>query len=370
MEKNALLYLQTKDGITITDAKSAPVVITEATPNYKEIVEIIDAGNLQSLTIDDIKKKISVSDKLTYEKDGISFVFDEKSRDLKLFIDGDESKIPLSETFKRRIVETMKAYENLGGKFKMTMFANFIRKLSKNPSYKVIRSLYGFLACNDVPLTEDGNFRAYKKVDFDYKDLHSHTFDNSVGQTVKMPRNEVEDDPQKCCSHGLHVCSKSYLEHFGSNDPGVNRVVIVEVDPMNVVSIPADYNNAKMRVCEYKVVDELTDFDAQLGAYIVGKHRNGWLKELLPRIKKFYVDFWQLGGDKAFNWKAIDREEDDFTEVLAAKFVRDFRAAFGDVLDATVEIDDYAISEVAFSPLDSISLLSAFDMNQLVVDEE
>ena len=33
------------------------------------------------------------------------------------------------------------------------------------------------------------------------------------------------------------------------------NVIIVSciVNPMNVVSIPTDYNGAKMRVCEYKV---------------------------------------------------------------------------------------------------------------------
>ena len=35
------------------------------------------------------------------------------------------------------------------------------------------------------------------------------------------------------------------------------KVVLCEVDPSNVVSVPIDYNNTKMRVCEYKVIKEV-----------------------------------------------------------------------------------------------------------------
>jgi hypothetical protein len=41
-----------------------------------------------------------------------------------------------------------------------------------------------------------------------------------------------------------------------------NRVVIVEIDPRDVVSIPSDYNNAKGRCWKYKVVGEVPPEDA------------------------------------------------------------------------------------------------------------
>jgi hypothetical protein len=52
----------------------------------------------------------------------------------------------------------------------------------------------------------------------------------------------------------LHVCSQSYLGHFGGD-----RVIVCKINPKDVVSVPADYNNAKMRVCRYEVVSELKD---------------------------------------------------------------------------------------------------------------
>jgi hypothetical protein len=361
--ENKLLFIQTKDGLSLTDGVSAPLVVTESTPGAKEIMQIIDSGSFEELTIDDLRKKTSIAEKLSFEKDDVRFEFDEKAKDLKLFVDGKESNIPMSASFKKRIVETLKAVEAMGGKFKMSMFCAFVKKLSKNPSFKVVKSLYDFLSVNNVPLTENGNFRAYKKVDFDYMDLHSHTIRNAIGDEPSMNRNEVEDDPNKCCSAGLHACSKSYLEHYGSNDSAVNRIVIVEIDPVDVVSIPTDYNNAKMRVCKYKVVDELTDFDAQLSSYVTGYHKDGWLAGLLPRVRKFYAKFWGIGDSEKFDWNCIGDEE-AMTDGLSAKFVKDFKTEFAaDLGDAAID-DDYVIV-LAQTPLDAINFLSQYDQAAL-----
>jgi hypothetical protein len=96
---------------------------------------------------------------------------------------------------------------------------------------------------------------AYKKVREDYKDIHSGTMDNSVGQIVEMERNQVDDDKDRTCSTGLHFCSKDYLPYFGTG-PG-SRVVILKINPADVVSIPSDYNDSKGRACKYEVIGEM-----------------------------------------------------------------------------------------------------------------
>jgi hypothetical protein len=85
--------------------------------------------------------------------------------------------------------------------------------------------------------------------------VHSGTIDNSVGQVVEMDRNLVDDDPNSHCSTGLHFCSESYLGHFGnSGDP----VMILKINPADVVSIPTDYNGAKGRCMRYEVVAQVS----------------------------------------------------------------------------------------------------------------
>ena len=130
----------------------------------------------------------------------------------------------------------------------------FMHNLMKNPSKRSVDELYGFLEKNSLPITPDGYFLAYKKVRKDFKDIHSGTMDNSPGTVVEMERNQVDDNKDQTCSTGLHFCGLSYLDHFGGND---SRVVIVKIDPADVVSIPSDYNGAKGRACRYEVIGEM-----------------------------------------------------------------------------------------------------------------
>ena len=128
----------------------------------------------------------------------------------------------------------------------------FMENLMDNPSYRSVNELYGFLEKNNLPITPEGHFLAYKKVRADFKDVHSGTMDNSVGQIVEMPRNLVDDNANNTCSSGLHFCSQGYLNSFGGD-----RTVIVKINPRDVVSIPTDYDNSKGRACRYEVVGEL-----------------------------------------------------------------------------------------------------------------
>ena len=73
--------------------------------------------------------------------------------------------------------------------------------------------------------------------------------------TLTMPRNKVDDNRDRTCSYGLHFCSMSYLPAYYG---GRGRVLLVKIDPADVVSIPSDYDNAKGRAMRYQVVGEHT----------------------------------------------------------------------------------------------------------------
>jgi len=133
---------------------------------------------------------------------------------------------------------------------------SFLGKLMKNPSSRAVNELYRFLEANNLPITPDGNFLAYKSVAEDYKDRYSGTNDHSIGAVVTMPRNEVMDDPNQTCSSGLHFCSMEYLQGFWGTG---GHVMVLSIDPADVVSIPVDYNNSKGRCAKYTVVAEHMD---------------------------------------------------------------------------------------------------------------
>lgn len=195
----------------------------------------------------------------------------------------------------------------------------FLDNLMDNPSKRAVDELYMFLEQNELPISADGMFLAYKKVNIDYTDTYTRSIDNSVGQKPSMRRNQVQDNRDVTCSTGFHFCSKSYLNQYGANGDGA-RVMILKVNPRDVVSIPSDYNNAKGRCCKYEVVGEWnewyenfkankellegsvvnTDFDttvlkAEIEAlvaeipFLTGKERRNAMKRLRRRIAKLAV---------------------------------------------------------------------------------
>ena len=136
--------------------------------------------------------------------------------------------------------------------FDINPLTNFMQNLYTNPSKRAVDELFGFLESGNMPITEDGYFLAYKKVREDYTDVHSGKFDNSVGKVVSMPRNQVDDNKDNTCSAGLHFCSFDYLKSFSGS-----RIMILKINPADVVSIPSDYNQQKGRTWRYTVIGEV-----------------------------------------------------------------------------------------------------------------
>jgi hypothetical protein len=202
-------------------------------PNFKEIV----TGLRNELPEDDLIGIIQF-------ESGLSSVAGAEFRDGMVYFDGEPMPDALVSRYKFMV-------EN---DFPVDGFEKFILNLAENPNKGSREELYMFLEACSLPITEDGCFLAYKKVNENYRDCRTGTMDNSVGKTVEMPRGEVNPNRKEACSRGLHVCAKSYL----SNTMG-SRIVVCKVNPKDVVSVPEDYGNAKMRVCRYEVIDELKE---------------------------------------------------------------------------------------------------------------
>ena len=129
-----------------------------------------------------------------------------------------------------------------------------------NPSNRAVEELYGFLEASSLPITDDGCFLAYKSVRQDYMDHHSGTMDNSVGSVVSMERNKVDEDKDHTCSYGLHFAAHEYAAGFGSS----GRMVVLKINPRDVVAIPSDYANQKGRCASYEVIEEVDRSDTKL----------------------------------------------------------------------------------------------------------
>ena len=129
----------------------------------------------------------------------------------------------------------------------------FITKLNLNPSSRAVNELYTFMEHKFLPVTDNGNFLAYKALRSDFTDVHSGKFDNNVGNVLEMPRNKVDDNKEAGCSYGFHAGTLEYARGFR---PCNGKLVVVEINPADVVSIPTDCECQKLRTCKYMVHSE------------------------------------------------------------------------------------------------------------------
>ena len=137
-------------------------------------------------------------------------------------------------------------------------FCRFIYRLMQNTSRRSVETLYGYIQNYGITITESGKLRGYKAVTWDFKDKHTGTVDNSIGAKPNMSRNLVDDDPDRGCSVGFHWGCIEYVMSFARNfgQPGGDRIILVEVDPADVVCVPYDCSCGKVRCNTYEVVSE------------------------------------------------------------------------------------------------------------------
>lgn len=207
-------------------------------------------------------------------------------------------------------VITERLLSQMNGGFPHQPLANFLENVMQNPSKRAIDQGYLFLEHGSMPITPDGCFLAYKSVDSNFKDHHTGKFDNKVGSVQEMPRNEVSDDPDVDCSNGFHVGSYNYAKDFGS---GEKYLMVVKVNPKDIVSVPKDHNCEKMRVCRYEVVSICEKVMADSPIY------SGCGKPMSPTDEYF-----------------SDYEDDD----LEDEFVEECEGCYENVSDCCCEEED------------------------------
>jgi hypothetical protein len=189
-------------------------------------------------------------------------------KDGNVYIDGDAVTSIVAE----RVLNA------LAGDVDAVHIFKFMTRLQLNPSKRAVDELYTFLEHKNLPITDSGTFLAYKAVRSDYSDKHTGTFFNTVGSVLTMPRNKVDDDKNAPCSYGFHAGTLEYASDFANH---YDKMVVVEIDPADVVSIPTDCNFQKLRTCRYKVVAEYekplvedkytSNFETENDVYVEGK---------------------------------------------------------------------------------------------------
>lgn len=152
---------------------------------------------------------------------------------------------------------------------------NFITRLQANPSANSVNELYSFMSYKMLANTPEGKVLGYKGVQSDYwsstgnadtivvqgETNERHQILNEVGATIEVARRCVDDNKDNHCSFGLHVGSFDYADGWAGAD---GRLLLVEFDPQDAVSVPTDCDFQKLRVSKYKVISDITDTRKEL----------------------------------------------------------------------------------------------------------
>lgn len=221
--------------------KGKPYNVSNTHPAFTEIVDRV----VNNIDLDTISDLINISNIVAKVTKGSVIITED---DRVLF-----KNTPVPEYLATRILtlyrETPAAIDSL------MLFAG---KLMENPNADVREDLYKWLEAGNMPIWPDGDFAAYKVVRSDFKPIHRGPYgqDQSPGTIVEMPRSECDENRDVTCSTGLHFCSYEYLPHFGY-DGDENTVILLKINPADVVAIPTDYNLSKGRCCRFEVVSEL-----------------------------------------------------------------------------------------------------------------
>jgi hypothetical protein len=255
-----LPFIMSKDAITV-EVNGAPVTVLEGQTNFVALREAIRTKDWDA--VPDLVSPVRAVEKFATGR--VTVVNGE------VLLDGEA----VHNAVTGRILDMVSEG------FDADPLMKFLERLMLNPSRTAVNELYLWLEGTRLPITEDGYFMAYKKVRDDYRDFFTGKVLNKPAAlmtdadaeyiktthgnvtvsvedgvtTLSMPRNKVDDNRDRTCSYGLHFCSMSYLPAYYG---GRGRVLLVKIDPADVVSIPSDYDNAKGRAMRYQVVGEHT----------------------------------------------------------------------------------------------------------------
>jgi len=228
-----------------------PFTVNEDHDNFDEIFQIVSSGehNRSDFDLKYFEKIVNVRTELNKELNPVGIHVGSNG----VTRDGEEIHLSVCNVI-------MEYREN---KWDYSGLVNFLDKLLGNPSFTSRNTIYNYLERYKMPITPDGNFLAMKAVTSDFKDKWTKKIDNSVGAEPEVDRGQVSDNPAHACHYGLHCGWSSYVFDFYGRSG--DQIIVVEVDPKDVVCCPTDESYKKIRVCKYKVVEALGEYTEAKG---------------------------------------------------------------------------------------------------------
>lgn len=226
-------------------AKSRPYEVANTNPNFAAIKDYLLAGPTEGY-------EEQFADTLIALADPKSQVI--QASNGKLEFDGD-TMVYGGERLANLWVDKILAFKDEDKPFDAIFKA--LEDLQANPTQAARERLPVFVERCKLGFLPDGRIAAFKGVKGDGYDIHSGTVRYEIGETVSMPREECDADPDSCCSTGLHVGAMDYIETCGFGWGPNRKMLLIAFWPRHVVAVPHSYGGGKMRVESLDVLAEV-----------------------------------------------------------------------------------------------------------------
>lgn len=277
---NKVSFMVAKNGDVSIYMKGFSTTVPSSHPNIEKIKRFLNFCRENDVNVDKAAEKIK--DLMDFFGRATKKVGGLTVTDTHVLFNGK----PLNGVIVDKILEFQSKNYNFDALIK------FLNKVMENPSEESRQSLFDWVESSGLIIDDDGDVLGYKSVRYDFMDHYTGTFDNSVGKVVEMNRDKCDPNRDVSCSRGLHVGSLEYARGFGTDD---RRLIVVKVNPKDVVSVPSSENCVKMRVCKYKVIDELAEYRVAPRL-----EQSNWVASG-PKETEYDDDFYDL----------LENEEDD-----------------------------------------------------------
>ena len=212
-------------------------------------------------------------------------------------------------------------------------YVKFLDNLHQNANEDIRKQLFRWMeyenkSGNGFGITEDGFLVGYKGCGgtilepmsvFSGNAIvdgveYNGNIPNRAGSVIQMPRSAVQNDPSVGCSVGLHVGTRDYAVKWAP------VLLLVKVNPRDVVSVPYECDSQKMRVCEYTVL-KVTDASEEHTMYHPTESSYDDSGDTLTSSeaydllgKELYVEYDD--GESNAEGKLVDVYEDGDTNII------------------------------------------------------
>lgn len=280
-----IAYIATENTITIILDGTFRTVQVKSKAHRNDVIKALEKYKKSSQRATDkaaLEAYLAPIKRIALESDNRFEVDDNEN---KMYLKG--TTIPIPSTLADKIMDF------LDNGLPVNPLVKFWESCLKNPHYVAVEELFHFLERNNLPITDDGGFLGYKKLNFvnridvpdDFeelivtaegvvkninggkvsevlkakylnfindvnnplmKDVHSGTIKQKLGEVVRIERVKLgELERREACGYGLHIGA------FGYGFSG-NVRVLCKVMPEDVIA--CNPNEQKLRTCKYQIV--------------------------------------------------------------------------------------------------------------------